>query len=756
MNRSLRSLLGILLCVFLLGPTVALACGPFTVGAVFVFTVHPAYPLEKFARGEIGVIQPSYARSYLVVAYRHLAGISFTEQEQQMLNQLWKERLDYGWQIDYEEWTKTWLAARQKVPGLTQPEKIDVYRNREKPNQYETFLNCQKDAFDAAINTLNARIAKYGVDAPAMKNWVAAQDQVFSNCREGQQIPASETVGLDALGQADREYQIAAASFYSTNFDEAVQRFDSIANDNDSPWRSTAPYLSARSLIRKASLAAPENKTDALTQAEQRLIKILADTRLSTSHAASSRLLDLVRLRLRPAERLHDLAGKLITPNNSSLKQDLWDYTILLDGFIETTDSDKAKFAAEARTDDLTDWVVVIQSDSSDAMEHAIERWRATRSMPWLIASLTRLESSDKRAPELIAEALKVEPDSPAFASARFHAVRMLIETGKADEARRLLDQLLPGNDAGLDESARNLFLSQRLNVATNLSEFLASAPRLPAALSWDDDGREIPTEDSEISPETKVMQVRKYFDVDASTAFNIHLPLSVLKEAAKSSALPVHLRHDVAQAAWLRAVLLEDFTTADELTPVLKTLIPSLTSSLDKFALAQRPEAKRFAAIFMWLKTPGMEPVVDQGLGRQGVLTAQDTYRDNWWCSAAYPSIATEPEDADSLPSFTADKKYEPPFLSASQRAAATREYSIISRFGAAPNFLARQVIQWANTNPTDPRVPEALHLAVNTTRFGCTDKDTGRWSKSAFDLLHRRYGNTTWARKTKYWFKD
>src|SRR5688572_21667056 len=105
MNRPLRSLLGILLCLLLLGPTVALACGPFTVGAVFVFTVHPAYPLEKFARGEIGVIQPSYARSYLFVAYRYLAGISFTEPEQQMLNQLWKERLDYGWQIDYEEWT---------------------------------------------------------------------------------------------------------------------------------------------------------------------------------------------------------------------------------------------------------------------------------------------------------------------------------------------------------------------------------------------------------------------------------------------------------------------------------------------------------------------------------------------------------------------------------------------------------------------------------------------------------------------------
>jgi hypothetical protein len=72
----------------------------------------------------------------------------------------------------------------------------------------------------------------------------------------------------------------------------------------------------------------------------------------------------------------------------------------------------------------------------------------------------------------------------------------------------------------------------------------------------------------------------------------------------------------------------------------------------------------------------------------------------------------------------------------------------------GAAPNYISQQVLQWANRSPDDPRVPEALHLAVNTTRFGCTDEQSGRWSKAAFDLLHRKYPNTPWAKKTKYWF--
>ena len=48
--------------------------------------------------------------------------------------------------------------------------------------------------------------------------------------------------------------------------------------------------------------------------------------------------------------------------------------------------------------------------------------------------------------------------------------------------------------------------------------------------------------------------------------------------------------------------------------------------------------------------------------------------------------------------------------------------------------------------------RVPEALHLAVRATRYGCTDDETGQWSSKAFQLLRRRYPKSEWAAKTKY----
>src|SRR5690349_5120175 len=88
-----------LLTVVLLTTTSALACGPSMLEAIFVHTVHPVFPLERFAAGRLGVVQPSYARSYLYVAYRYLEGAPFTPDEQKGLTALWRERLDTNWSV---------------------------------------------------------------------------------------------------------------------------------------------------------------------------------------------------------------------------------------------------------------------------------------------------------------------------------------------------------------------------------------------------------------------------------------------------------------------------------------------------------------------------------------------------------------------------------------------------------------------------------------------------------------------------------
>jgi hypothetical protein len=753
-RKYLRSLTVVLVAVLLFNSTPTIACGPFLIETVFVHTVHPTYPVARFAAGRVGVLQPTYARSYLYAGYRYLSGSAFTPAEQRALTEFWEDRLNYRWSAGDEDWTKAWFEARHKVAALD-PEAINVYRNREKPNEYESYLNCQKDAFETAIATLNKRIAKYAADSPLVKTWVAAQDQVFSNCGSGSVIPEQLSSDADSLQRADRAYQIAAANFYAGNFDDARKDFEAIAADTHSPWQRNAVYLIARALVRKGSLGPTEQKQESLSAAEAQLRKILDDKKLSSLHTASTRLLNLVRLRLHPAERLNELARILTAKTeNENLKQDLWDYTTLLDNYLEEEEGSETKPPEVPKTEDLTNWIATFQDSSDAAREHALQRWQTTHANAWLVASLTAVKGKDARASELIADARKVPSSSAAFASARFHAIRLLMESGQNAEARTLLDQTLKSDRAHFDQSSLNLLIGRRMLLANSLAEFLTDATRVPAALSWNDDGREIPSGDEDLSDETKAQRGKPFFDVDAAHALNHQIPLLVLKEAVRSDALPPAPRRDLAQATWLRAALLGDTATADELVPVLSKLVPEISELLNTYQSTTPPDEKKFAAIYAWLKSPGLEPVVDAGLGRVTPLHQQDPYRDNWWCSAyAQPAGEENPDRVE----FTATTNAAPPrFLTPPQVERGAKEWSALNALGTAPNYISRQVIEWANSHPTDPRVPEALHLAVKTTRFGCTDKDSSRWSKAAFDVLHRKYPTSPWTKKTPYWFKD
>lgn len=748
-----------LLVTMLFQAPLSFACGPFSIEAVFTFTKHPEYPLEKFAAGEIGIVRPSYARSYLYVAYRYFNGGNFNPAEQQALVDLWRDRLENKGTSGEENWIQPWVTARQKALPGTSP-KIDVYRRREQPNDYETYLNCQQDAFENAIATLENGAKTLGLENPTLKQWVEAQDQVFANCSEGQHIPNALPADADGLLRFDRDYQIASANFYAGNFDVAKSQFEAIAVQPKSRWRATAPYLVARTLMRKASLGPAETKDASLAEAERRLNQILSNPELNSTHDAAKRLLNIVRIRLHPEEKLRELGLSLASKTGSdNLKQDLWDYTILLDLFAGDGEAHhrSALSASADHGDDLTDWITTFQSDKPDTLDYSLSRWQATSSVSWLIAALSKVEPGHAKAALLQDAAGRIPSSSAAFATASFLSIRLDIVAGRSAQARTKLNDLLNNHRSRFNLSALNLLREQRMLVASNLDDFLTFAQRLPAGFSWDEDSREIPADESEMAEEGKPHVAKPLFDSDAGYILNQRMPLALLSQVTGNNRLPGHLRRDITQAAWLRSVLLGDARTANSLAPTLKVMVPELTPLLNEYVGASDPAAKKFAAIYAWLKFPGLEPVIDTGVGRGTPLNERDSYRDNWWCSAAVSTPEPDATDENNKPAAAkASGKPAPVFLTAAERATADKEYTALFALGAAPNYLCRQVIEWATKNPTDPRVPEALHLAVSTTRYGCTDKQTGKWSKAAYDFLHRRYPNNTWTKQTPYWFKE
>ena len=755
--RALVALALIATVSFLL-PYRTRACGPFFTDAIFVYTKHPDFPLESFAAGKLGVLRPSYARSYLVAAYRNLSGSSLSNAEAKGIKSLWDDRLNFGWELHDEEWIKAWVEARKKVPGVTAPSEIKAFRNREKPHEYENYLNCQQDAFDNAVATLNDRIKQLGADSPGVKGWVAAQDLVFANCSEGKHLPAeasTEAAALPPLLHADRAYQIAAANFYAGRFDDARQQFDSIARDDASPWREKAAYLAARSLLRKGSFAEKEEEgRPALAEAETRLNTIVKDKSLASVHRAAARLLNLTRLRLRPEEKLHELANVIVKRDASAdFKQDVWDYTVLLDKFLGN-DENATKLTATAtlKSDDLTDWVSTFQNQSHEATLHALQQWKNTKSLPWLVAALEHVESRSPQVEQLLAAAKDLDPGSPAFPSTVFHRARLLLALGRTGEARSLMDQTLADDRRQLSPSAINQLLEQRLLLARNLEEFLAASERKPAGFSDNNDGREIPDEDTPTAESPKRPEL--FFDSDSAAILNQTMPVTLLLEAARNPTVAANLHRDLAQATFVRAALLDDRETAVRAGRVFAGLKPEVRQYITAYEGAATPDARRFAAAFASLKFPGLRPYVSTGIGRTTALAEIDSYRDNYWCAAPPFSLSGPQSGGESGESKA--KPVVPPAFLTSSRALVNQQLAALQALGTAPNYLCRIAIEWTEKNPADPRSPEALHLAVRSTRYGCTDKETGRWSKAAYDLLHRRYPNTVWAKNTKYWFKD
>ncbi|MDQ3181136.1 MAG: hypothetical protein M3Q33_11515, partial [Acidobacteriota bacterium] len=353
-----------------------LPCGPGYITPIFEYKHAPENPFENFAGGRIGILKPSYRRVVLFAAYRYLNGGGFTADEQKGLTDVWKAEFnnrDYQ-DNDVSEAVKAWIEKRKDV--LPKEEKLpEIYTEREY-GSYDFFPNCTKNAFETAAQTLSDRTTSYGADNKDVKDWLTAQDQVFTNCSSGKQTPDAPNQTMPEWLQKDRAYQLAAADFYSLDYENARRQFAEIAQDSQSVWQETADYLVARTLIRQASLTDNEAKANPLyIEAEERLQSLVAKG--GKFGDSSIRLLGLVKYRLYPQERVGELGRKLsVQSGNQSFRQDLIDYNWLLDRFAKETLEKEEKRKEELKPQDTN------ASSSVNKMSNSSDNANANLSSP--------------------------------------------------------------------------------------------------------------------------------------------------------------------------------------------------------------------------------------------------------------------------------------------------------------------------------------------------------------------------------------
>lgn len=309
----------------------ALPCGPGYTTPLFDTTSAPENPYSDFAAGRLGIIKPTFRRSVLYAAYRYIAGSGLSASEQQAMVEVWKAEIDNKDFRDdsVDEAVRAWVEKRADV--IEKEEKTpDIYAERTYGG-YEFFPNCTRNAFETAAETLANRASSHGPSDPNVLNWIKAQDQVFQNCAAGKQTPEDPPTGAPDWLQKDRAYQKAAAEFYSLDYNAAKRHFAEIALDPESPWQETADYLVARTLIRQASLTKDEGRAASFyAEAEDHLQHFIS--RSGKFSGSAERLIGLIKYRLRPKERVSELAKVLsVNGGNGNFRQDVIDYNWLLD-----------------------------------------------------------------------------------------------------------------------------------------------------------------------------------------------------------------------------------------------------------------------------------------------------------------------------------------------------------------------------------------------------------------------------------------
>ena len=747
--KNLRRLLVSFGVLFVLvAPSAIYSCGPFITSAIFAFTDRPDAPEQNFAAGKLGIVRPEFRPAYLIVAYRYFSGLKLNQDEQAAAQAVWDRDL-MPEHPSADEAMAAWDKARSKVPNVPPPPQVSQFANVSKDQPYFQYLSCPGDAFTNAARTLDDRNTKF--PAGDLREWILGQDQVFSNCSGEVHVMPAAFHGDNSLLQADRAYQIAAAHFYARDFDDAASEFDAIAQDRSSPWAGVSPYLAARALVRKANLSCKPNEQfdpASMAEAQKRLEAILADPRSDSIREPALRLLNYVRFRTEPNKRVAELDAMIVqsTPGKN-FKQDLWDYVVLLSN--------------GRQAGDPSEWVETFQASVNyppimrdQLVKKTLSKWQETKSLPWLIAALAVSDAHSPSLSSLLAAAKEIRSSSPAYLTVHYYASRLMTASGQSDAARAELDALVKSSDDELPRGSRNLLNEERLKLTTSFDDFLQHSAEMPVLADVDfNTGDMIP------SDKPSALNDSPLFNQFAAEVLVKRLPVSLLIQAAGSAALPKNLRREIARTAWVRSVLIDDLDSAGKLQPVLQELDQPLWKTMEPFRSATDSAEKHFAALFIILNNPGMTPSVRESSLRTTTLGEIDNYRDNWWCSdmnsGSFGKAYTEYNKDANLKFVDSDPDFPfPAWLSDAQKSVAGAEWTKLTATGTAPNYLVAQVIAHARQHPQDAHVPQALYLAVRSTRYGCTNAETTQASKAAFDFLHERYPGNEWTVKTKFYY--
>ncbi len=776
----------------------ALVCGPFF--PRYIYTLEDIekesnpflfIDMDSFFNSKYEIVLSGWGPRFLYPIYRDLVSNKLAQQEKESLLRYYN-KVFYDVYQQLDEAIASWKEVRKLVT------KEDVQIEIHKCENYSCYTNCLPAAFLTAANTLRERSKIYNGDE--LKIWLDGQDKVFSNCGTPENVgfgpsvlaasiqqsmnsvenqslfskirnffskiwefllkiftkianffqnlftkkitKPEEKISAQDLLRYDQEYQQAASVFYQGDLDKAEKIFKEIADNQNHPWRAYAALSIGRVYIRKGQFAyeeawyrdwneekASQIRKPQLEKARVQFENILEDDSLSLIYEGANSLLNYVNFRIDPEKRLKDADKVLLTSHNpKEIVNNLEDFSLLLFQFRKDKDYILEKGG------DLSQWIYIWRNSNQSDLELVLEKYQQTKSLPWFLASLKLMTSEHPLRDEIIKESLKIPKNSPAYLTANYYRLKLLIKTGgDIEEIRKDIDSIL---ETIPEESsiAKNYFNDLRMMIAKSLKESLSYSLRKVVAAETDTTDR--------------VTEKNYLIDGKTKQLFNEFLPLKKWVEIALTNDIfSPEIIKQIRLITFVRAILLDDFGTAERIAAFLVSIDPTLKEDLSGFLQAKNYDEKKFTTALFILKYHRLNHKLDSRLDEilvdESSVKEKDIYRRNWWCRYS-SQYGYKPYELNNLTKFISSEEIQTAKLENE------KIYKII-----APNYLSEVIINYALENPNDSRVPEALHLAVMSTRSaGCTDEKTSKFSQRAFQILHNNYPDNYWTQQTPYWY--
>lgn len=696
-------------------PAETFGCGPCFQDERFTYEYRSEVPASDYIRGNLQVIAPSYYSRFLVVAFRYLNGDPLTENERKLAERVFEARMTAGRPFVGEDFRderiSEWRSAREAVSGVRPWTAPDTARSNE-----DLFIlsyeNCLPGAFEYAAETLRARVKELGADSAEVREWVEAQDRVFDQCGTGgEDVPHPLSAGgspAERRAARDRLYQVAAAHLYRGEYDKAESGFRAILDDAASPHVAAARISLGRVMLRRAFLPTGMWSRAMLRDAHEYLGGLRGLAGMEKYQESIQRLVNFAAYRIAPDAYFAAVADRLAKPAASAaFAEELIDFG--RPGYVAHVDGDAPTPQPEGPpTAELMDWISAIRSGDEhesmfrtdpreEARAKSLERFRATKSSAWLLAALVASLPTDGIEADLQTAVSGLSSSDPGFLSAMYYARKCGYEVDVEAILKR----------PGITEATRNRFLELALaKDPSRLSEF---GPRRPIGVN---DPCEPAGDIHEVDSE-EPLPLR--FDADGARAANSLRPHELLA-LARTPSVGDFLRERLTTMAWVRALLLDLEEVFMEANSELAALHADHASELGALEKSPAWATRKRAAILLLMRYPSMtrdlwpgELVTDM---REDERTS---YQKNWWCRARESDLPKGLRETDM-----------------------------------APKFFLKLVQAWTEKEPNDPLLPEALALAVKSSRWGCCDEETQKLAGAAFRLLHRRYGATSHAKST------